>query len=118
MSTIDPIRFSYNWNNKLQCKAFTTLRLHNPKKYKVGSIYPIYLEKTLLKWAKIKAIKQLKIFQLNDFMAHIDTGYNKEETIKILQKMYPTADWNTQELDFILLVTESAPAIQATLIVA
>lgn len=30
---MNTLNFSKNWNNKLDCKVFTTLRLHNPNKY-------------------------------------------------------------------------------------
>ena len=28
------IPFSYNWNNKLDCKAFTTIRIFNPENHR------------------------------------------------------------------------------------
>lgn len=37
------IRFSYNWNNKLNCKAFTTIRLHSPERYFLGAKFNVYL---------------------------------------------------------------------------
>ena len=30
------ITFSHDWNNKLQCRYFTTIRIHNPTKYQVN----------------------------------------------------------------------------------
>lgn len=35
------IAFSNNWNNKLDCLAFTTIRLYNPGKYVKGRVYKI-----------------------------------------------------------------------------
>lgn len=43
-TTTRSIKFSYNWNQKLNCKAFTTIRIHNDGKYVVGEIYNVYLE--------------------------------------------------------------------------
>ncbi len=40
------IKFSFNWNNKLENKAFTTIRIHNPNKYKTGNMYEIELNET------------------------------------------------------------------------
>lgn len=96
------IKFSYNWNNKLDCSAFTTIRLHQPKKYIVGQDYEIYLKAPFC-IAKIVAIKQFKISQMNEFMAMIDTGYSVQETIEIIKKMYPNIDYENQLFDFILL---------------
>ena len=40
------ITFSSNWNNKLACRYFTTIRLHNPNLYKVNEFYEIILRKS------------------------------------------------------------------------
>jgi len=36
------IKFSQNWNGKLHCKYWTTIRLWNQNKYKAGGLYRIY----------------------------------------------------------------------------
>lgn len=40
LPTID---FSYNWNGKLNCNSFTTIRLANPNKYQIGLDYLVKL---------------------------------------------------------------------------
>lgn len=35
---IERIEFIQNWNGKLNCNAFTAMRLHNPVKYCVGAV--------------------------------------------------------------------------------
>lgn len=100
------IEFSYNWNSKLHCKCFTTIRLHNPNKYVIGQRYYICLE--LLEFiAEIVNIKQFRLSQLNDYMAMLDTGYGVQETTEIIKKMYPNIDFENQLFDFILLKRES-----------
>lgn len=96
------ITFSYNWNNKLDCNAFTTIRIHKPTKYIVGTIYQIDFKLPFC-IAQIVAIKQFKLSQLNEFMAMIDTGYSVQETIAIIKKIYPNVDYENQLFDFILL---------------
>ena len=103
---MDTIKFSYNWNNKLSNKAFTTLRLHNPNKYKKGTKYSIECKGQLKGTAEIKDIRTLKISSMNDFITFLDTGYNVADTVKILQTMYKNVNWETQLLDFCLLVYE------------
>lgn len=105
---MDSIKFSYNWNNKLSNKAFTTLRLHNDNKYKVNSRYEIELNNQIQGVATIHNIKTLTLNQLNNYITYLDTGYNVTEAKKILQTMYKNKpiDWDTQKLDFILLVYE------------
>lgn len=39
------ISFSSNWNNKLTCRYFTTIRIHNPNFYKLNEFYEIVLSK-------------------------------------------------------------------------
>lgn len=88
----DVIRFSYNWNNKLSCKAFTTLRLDSPK-YEAGKVYDIYLEEkgkelNYLGRAKCVDKKTMYTTSINDFIAYLDTGYNADECRKIIARMY------------------------------
>lgn len=100
--------FSYNWNNKLDNKAFTTIRLKQEKKYVIGQECKIILEPKGKEAetkgiAKIVDIKHFKLSSLNNFMSYIDTGYSKEECEKIIRRMYGKCDFEKQELSFILL---------------
>ena len=33
------LNFSYNWNNKLECSAFTTIRLRNDDRYNLNAVF-------------------------------------------------------------------------------
>ena len=99
----DIINFSTNWNNKLDCMAFTTIRLKNSAKYQIGKKYEIHLKNTLKKRARIEDIKTIYFDQINQYIAYIDTGYSLEEVKKILIKMYPKINVQTQPFYFILL---------------
>lgn len=90
------IQFSYNWNNKLENKAFTTIRLHNPTKYKTGETYDIQLNETPKGTATLTDKRTLRIEQLNEFICRIDTGYSQPETMEILKRMYKNIDPNRQ----------------------
>lgn len=108
----DKIKFSYNWNNKLQNKAFTTLRLHNPNKYIVGNVYEIEINDNTKGLATLQDVRVLRIDQLNDFICYLDTGYNREQTITMLQRMHKNTNIQTVLFDFCLLVYNK-PEIQA-----
>jgi hypothetical protein len=99
------LRFSTNWNNKLQCDTFTTLRLDSDK-YKVGEVYKVTL-KGHLKDIRIIDKKVLLLNQINDWIAFIDTGYNRDECINIIKRMYAKhdIDWNTKKLQLLLCKT-------------
>lgn len=103
MSEVLKINFSYNWNNKLDCLMYTTIRLRNDNKYKNGQIYEITFKDKPHSRAIIIAIKHFKLDQINEFIAGLDTGYSVEECVNIIQKMYPGMEWEYQQLSLILL---------------
>lgn len=100
----DKIRFSYNWNNKLDNKAFTTIRVHNPGKYIAGKTFDIELNESPKGVAILKEKRTIHPDQLNDFICYLDTGYNRQETISILQRMYKNMNPQTALFDLCLLV--------------
>lgn len=95
------LNFSYNWNNKLDNRAFTSIRLSD--EYKVMDEFIINFKGQPKGTARIIEIKEFFIDQLNPFMAYIDTGYSVDECKNIIKKMYPNANWQTVKLKFILL---------------
>jgi len=99
----DEIKFSYNWNNKLHCTYFTTLRLRNDRKYQKGRNYRITVKGETIGEAIIQEIRHFKINQLNDYITGIDMGYDSRTGVEIIKKMYATVSWEDQELSFILL---------------
>ncbi len=101
----DRINFSKNWNNKLTSEYFTTIRLYNDVKYKVGNTLDVYLGKNKLKSVRVVAMKPVKLESINTFMAAIDTGMSVGQCKGLFRKMYPNADFNTQNLSFVLLQT-------------
>src|ERR1041385_4652630 len=97
--------FFYNWNNKLQCTAFTTLRL-NPN-YFIGDEVDIYLNKVKLPGTyTVYKRKPLKLEEINHFISFIDTGYTPGECKDLLRQMHKARniDWQTQTLFLYLIV--------------
>jgi CRISPR/Cas system CSM-associated protein Csm2 small subunit len=110
-TNLEVIDFSYNWNNKLNCKAFTTFRLHS-NKYGVGRIYEVQLKSETLGTATLQNKKTIKLNQINDYISYLDTGYNVDEMKNIVRKMYKNSNINceTQLFDFCLFkYTENKP---------
>ncbi len=116
---MDIIRFSYNWNNKLSGKYFTTIRLKDVRRFRHGETYEIHLRKgkesQFLSVASIVGIRHIKITEINEFIAGLDTGYSAEECKEIIKRMYQVKniDWNTQLLSFILLRKEEKIQIKS-----
>ena len=102
------IRFSFNWNNKLTNRAFTTLRIHNPGKYVVGQRYQVELKGQPKGTATLTQKRVIRLAELNDFICFLDTGYNRTETIGIIKRMYKGIAIDAM-MDFCLLVYESEP---------
>lgn len=106
MSHGTTIKFSYNWNNKLNCKAFTTLRLSS-EKYEAEKVYDIYLQEKknetpiFLGKARCVATKVFELEKVNDFIAYLDTGYNAQECWNIVRRMYKK---DNPEMMLVLLV--------------
>lgn len=97
------IPFSQNWNGKLFCKYLTTIRLYNTAFYHVGSYYRLMLKKDWVLNVKIVGLRYCKIHDLPEYTCYQDTGYNKEQTTAMLQKMYAGKNWDTQLLAIVLL---------------
>jgi hypothetical protein len=126
------ISFAHDWNTrgnhatmlpngalhkfgKLMCKCFTTIRVKSAK-FEVGKEYEIRLAGVDTGKARIVAIKEFKIAELNEFMARLDTGYGVEDCKKIMANMWGKyGDLNTMTFQFILLerATEAASPIGA-----
>lgn len=100
----DTIKFSHNWNNKLDCHAFTTIRLYNSTKHVPGKKYTVILKDKQIGTATIKAVTPFLVSALNSYVTYLDTGYSVEECTAILHKMYPSVDFTTTRFALILLV--------------
>jgi uncharacterized protein YqfB (UPF0267 family) len=102
------LSFSTNWNNKLNCNAFTTLRLRNDRKYYVGARVNIWLNNNFKGAGTIVAVSIFTLDKINESVARVDTGYSAEECKNIIRKMYegksPKIDWKTKELSFSVIV--------------
>lgn len=106
MTTMDEIPFSYNWNNKLDCKAFTTIRIYNPKKHYAGNKVTCTMHRQEVCTGIIVDVKPFLLSQLNPFMSYLDTGYSVQDCTNLILKMYPKIDFKVKKLAFILIVKE------------
>lgn len=94
--------FSYNWNHKLDCNVFTTLRLSD--RFKIGEYVNVEC-KSLKFVAQIIDKKTIMLNQINNFVAYLDTGYSVDECRNLLRKMYKNknVNWDVQKINFYLL---------------
>lgn len=80
--------FKTNWNNKLNCAAFTTFRIHNPDKYRVGAVLAVYLRDKFMFEAEVIDTRDMYLYQVSDFVAYIDTGYDVQQFKQIVRTIY------------------------------
>lgn len=100
------LEFTQNWNGKLNCGSFTTMRLHDPIKYSVGAVKQVYLKGIWKGSARIIDVKRLHLSDINLFTAKLDTGLPPEDCrrlIRTLHKNRPGINWDTQLIDLCLL---------------
>lgn len=81
------INFSWNWNSKLYCKCFTTIRIANPHKYN-------QLNGRDLGPGIIRDIKPFVIGWLTPFMAMLDMGLTVEKAKQTILTMYKNKGFN------------------------
>lgn len=99
------LTFTYNWNNKLNCKAFTSIRVSEA--YQAGDQYKIILRESkdihVMGVAEVISVRDFYIEQLNEFMSYLDTGYSVEQCEQIIRRMHPKVDFDRTRLRFLLL---------------
>lgn len=102
---MENINFSHNWNGKLKNKVFTTIRLLNNSKYVIGNKYNISLKYYPVGIAEIVDIKYIKISEIDNFSAMLDTGYSAFATRELIKQMYKnkSINWENQLLAICLL---------------
>jgi hypothetical protein len=100
---IENLDFSYNWNNKLECNSFSTLRLRNDTKYYAGAKMNIRLKGIDKGTATIVAVSYFALDKINESVARLDTGYSESDCNDFIRKMYKDIDWNRQQLCFCIL---------------
>jgi hypothetical protein len=115
-------KFTCNWNKKLGCDFFTTLRLHNPEKYLPGNKHKILLQENGV-WrdygmAEVVSVRILRLHQFNEFICGLDSGCTVDETKNILYNLYKERlkDFNKAEFDLVLYRKEKMQNMQRKLL--
>lgn len=108
---MDTISFTHNWNQKLYCRSFSTVRVENPIKYRLNQEYRIFLKQTGNKppidkgIAVLKHIEYFNLFDVNPAICYLDANLNKDTFIKLVLTMYKNSgiDFNTKRMSFLVL---------------
>jgi hypothetical protein len=97
-------KFSQDWNNKLLCDFFTTIRLIQPV-HMAGAVAEVQVlcgtnNYVRLKDVVIKHVQPVTLAQLHAIDAWQDTGYNLEATRGMLYNMYKNKVDNPNKAQF------------------
>lgn len=105
MSQQIEFKFKENWNGKLNCNAFTTLRID--ARFQVGQKYAFSHKGKIKGFVVVMAKRHLLITELNDWITYLDTGYNKADCIQLIKTMYKNMNinWSQRHLVWYLLKT-------------
>jgi|JFJP01.1.fsa_nt_gi hypothetical protein len=108
------ISFTHNYNNKLACEVFTTVRIENPKKFKPNQLYEILLtnsnkgEPISQGKARILLIQPFLLDKVSEGIALIDTGLTRSKFIELVRTIYKNTgiDFTSKRLSLIFLKYE------------
>jgi hypothetical protein len=105
---MDRLNFTTNWNKKLDCDVFSTIRRANSEVHYVGREVEIYdnsISPARYKGRGIYAIvSEFKLNQLKPSAAMLDTGYPLDETLNIIRTMYSKKVQNIEQHPFVYII--------------
>lgn len=96
------LKFSKNWNNKLGCEYFTTIRLHNDH-LKRNEQREVELKGLVIGTIEIYDRITLTLAEIPNTTTTIDAGLIRPDFIGMMKKMYSkyNLNWETQKLDIL-----------------
>ena len=100
------LEFEDNFNNKLNCQCFTTIRIHQPVRNAIGAVKQVYLKGVWKGNARIIHATTITMDRINLPMAKLDSGLMPEECRRLIRNLYrnrPGINWEAQQLDYLLL---------------
>lgn len=87
------IEFSKNWNNKLLCDIFSTIR-PSYKKYDIGEEFDIRIGEKFFCYAKVLKSEIITLKDLISSGAHlVDTGLSGRDFLVLMSSMYSKKSW-------------------------
>ncbi len=83
---MNQIQFSHNWNNKLECELFTTIRGSTPDKVKwyksvFGSDFEVVLKGEVHSIARFIDMRLMKLSEVDRTVLMSDIGYFEKDKV-------------------------------------
>ena len=95
------LKFSKNWNNKLACDRFTTIRL---KELILYETVDVFLEEDKIYTAQIIQKHKVKLGEISEFIASIDVGMSAAKLKEILKRMYKKENVNDNSIFYLYML--------------
>lgn len=93
LQNTERLSFSKNWNNKLLCFIFITIRPIS-KKYKKNKIVDVRIVDAFFCYAKLIDKKELTIKEIIESNYNlIDSGLSEKYFFEFMEKMYSKSSW-------------------------
>lgn len=108
--TIKTLHFTENFNNKLNCNSFCSVRLKNCKKYQLLDIYQVILVRKItgsdqpIGYARLQSISNFHLSQITPAMCFLDANLNKIDFINLIKRLYNSKKVNYLHEQFSFLV--------------
>lgn len=104
------IKFIKNWNNKLNCDYWTTIRLYTIEKYnyykrnQIVSKFDVMVNDRNYYKANLIDIQVMPFVLINDYVAYTDAGMSKDELFNMMEKMYSKKpEWKGDETNIMVM---------------
>ena len=86
---MNKIKFIKDWNHKLQCRVFTTIRKFNLKKYtwyqsKINEVFDVEVDGIVRFQARLCSVKFEVLDKIEPYLLFLDTG--EDEPYKIFKR--------------------------------
>lgn len=87
------IKFSHNWNGKVFCNLFTTIRKSSQSKFlyydqSIGQKFDVSLNDRVIGQAVLKSVKGMRFHEIDPIVTYLDTGMDSQEKVNELFKRF------------------------------
>ena len=111
------LKYSTNWNQKLCLNIFADIRVYNKNNHFEGNIVDVeYTAKTgIIEFkAEIEKVVPVLLDKVPESMWWLITGYDKENSLKIMHQIYKNTDLDLEKAFFAILILRQRPDLTNT----